>query len=76
METLSIGSSMVKESKNFLKETLIRVNTKTEDLMDLVLTNGEITMQYMKARLKTDFGMGKENGHKMKRSIWETILKG
>jgi 5-carboxymethyl-2-hydroxymuconate isomerase len=67
---------MVKENKYLKMEIFIKVNIKMEDLMDLVPINGKIkNKQYMKAILKMDSGMEKENGHKTRQNILEVISK-
>jgi hypothetical protein len=50
VEFLLIGLNMVKEKRSLKMKTHIKVNIKTVDLMDLVLTSGKarVNKPYMK----------------------------
>ena len=74
METMSIGSNMVKDKRNSHLETHIKVNIKITDLMDLELIDGKMNLS-MKEALKMVIDMEKVNGLKNKPNILEIMFK-
>jgi hypothetical protein len=67
---------MAVANNNFLMEMFTVVNIKMVDLMELVHMNGKLMVHFMKAVLKMDLDMEKENGKKDKLNIMEVMAKG
>lgn len=67
---------MAVANNNFLMEMFTVVNIKMVDLMELVHMNGKLMDHFMKAVLKMDLDMEKENGKKDKLNIMEVMAKG